>query len=137
MQDTIYQEIDENVFRKINSIEATGVEEQSMIEFAKSWYFESKQMWDEYASHLKKSIELYPKHVLNHIYLGYYYIDKGKQEEGKSFLIQGLKNIQYIYQDDDCFYDVSDYDEFINERIKGIHATYVIYESLEERIKSL
>lgn len=136
IQDTIYREIEDDVFNRINSIKVDNNEEQSMIEFAKSWYYESKEMWNEYVNHLKKSIEAYSGHVLNYVSFGMYNIEKGEKEKGKLLLLKGIRNVKHIYRDDDHFYDVSDYNEFINERIKGTHVTDVIYGLLEERIKS-
>ena len=70
MQNYIYREVDEDVYKLLRHYQPRNREEQSLIEFAKAWYFEGKKMDEEYARHLEKSISAYPKYVLNHISLG-------------------------------------------------------------------
>ncbi|MBN2909213.1 tetratricopeptide repeat protein [Polycladomyces sp. WAk] len=137
IQDIIYREVDEDVFQELHSIQTNDPEEQSMLEYAKAWYYESKEMWHEYENALKRSIVVYPGHVLNHISLGLFYVNQGDREKGKSLLVKGVRNVKHVYQADDGFDEVGDYNEFINERIKGIHVTDVINELWKKTIRSL
>jgi IS30 family transposase len=98
MQDYIYREVDEDVYKLLRHYQPRGREEQSLIEFAKAWYFEGKKMDEEYAHHLEKSISAYPKYVLNHISLGKYYLKKNQKEKAKSHYLKGKKNVRQIYR---------------------------------------
>ena len=138
MQDYIYCEIDEDVYKLLHHYQPRSREEQSLIEFAKAWYFECKKMDEEYVRHLEKSISAYPKYVLNYIALGYYYLEKGQKEKAKSLFLKGIKNVRQIYRvnvDPDPL--VADYHDFINEKIKGTHLSDVTYESIKERAQSI
>jgi tetratricopeptide (TPR) repeat protein len=103
IQDIIYREVDEDVFQRLHSIQTHDSEEQSMLEFAKAWYYESKEMWHEYENALKRSIAIYPGHVLNYISLGLFYVNQGDKEKGKSLLVKGIRNVKHLYQTDDDF----------------------------------
>lgn len=138
MQDYIYREVDEDVYKLLRHYQPRNREEQSLIEFAKAWYFEGKKMDEEYARHLEKSITVYPKYVLNYIALGNYYEEKGQKEKAKSLFLKGMKNVRQIYRVNggpDPL--VSDYHEFINEKIKGIHLSSGTYDLIKERVQSM
>ncbi|MCF6136056.1 hypothetical protein L2649_12920 [Thermoactinomyces vulgaris] len=135
MQYTAYAEIDEDVYQLLHHYQPRSREEQSLIEFAKAWYFECKKMDEEYVRHLEKSITVYPKYVLNYIALGNYYEEKGQKEKAKSLFLKGMKNVRQIYrvnggQDPLVF----DYHEYINEKIKGIHLSSVTYKLIKEGV---
>jgi tetratricopeptide (TPR) repeat protein len=90
MQNYIYREIDEDLYKLLHHYQPRSCEEQSLIEYAKAWYFEGKKMDEEYARHLEKSISAYPKYVLNHISLGKYYLKKNQKEKAKSHFLKGM-----------------------------------------------
>ncbi|OYD06219.1 hypothetical protein CHM34_17315 [Paludifilum halophilum] len=62
---------------------------RSMLAFYKSWYHESKDMTQEYVQELKRSIQYFPGHVLNHISLSISYKEHGQEEKSRYHRVKG------------------------------------------------
>ena len=125
--------ISEDIFEKLCVIHNDNLETMSMINFVKAWYFEENDDEKGYEEALLKSIELCKHHSRNYKSLGFYYVKKGKIYEGKELLKKALLNIKHIYTEDER-HEIYDINQFLNERIKGIHVTEPNFEFLEERL---
>ncbi|SMO52693.1 hypothetical protein [Melghirimyces algeriensis] len=136
IQSVIYGEVTKETFFRLQNIKVHDSELESLQLLAKSWYYESKNMDTQRESLLKKSCNLGPRYVSNHVTLGQLLIQKGMSEKGRLYIKRALQNVKQIYdQVDDHELDHTDYHEFINERIKGIHLTSVTYESIRKYLQ--
>jgi len=128
--------IDEELITKLSSIKTEDPEYLSMIEYIKSRrYFGNDNAMHEL--HLLKSIQKFQGHVYNYRDLGWLYTKTGRQNEGKKLLHTALKNVKLVYpypSDNTFFHDYTDVHEYFNELVKGIHMTFVNYQSLEEEL---
>lgn len=122
----------------LNSLKTDDPEKQSMIEYAKSLLYSrlsSEKYIIEYEQALLKSISLHQKHVRNYWALFNLYRGK-KPHKAIEFATTAIKNVQKIYprkkQKD---YDWTNYNEHINEFIKGTHLTTEVFEMLEESLE--
>ncbi|OYD06536.1 hypothetical protein [Paludifilum halophilum] len=117
MQDlsTMVEGVSEDVFEKLSQAQTDNPEYRSMLAFAKAWYYESKDMTQEYVQELKRSIQYFPGHVLNHISLSIYYKDHGQEEKSRYHRVQGIDHIDPESDTEDR----TDVQFFIRERIKG------------------
>jgi tetratricopeptide (TPR) repeat protein len=125
--------LDEEIINKLFTIRSNQPEEQAMIYFARSWVYEQQQDWLKFEELLVESIQTYPYHVLNHLALSTHYLSLARVREAFALRRRALANIQGIYpvpgqQPIKGYpliykYDSTDYKEFMNERIKGIHCT--------------
>ena len=125
----------DDIFERLCAIHNDDPEIMSMIEFVKAWGHETYKDYENYEKSLLKSIELCKHHSRNYKSLGYLYIKRGRVYEGKELLKKALLNIKHIYsQNPENKHEIYDINEFLNERIKGIHVTEPNFEFLEERL---
>ncbi|MBD1372880.1 hypothetical protein IC620_10985 [Hazenella sp. IB182357] len=105
-----------------------------MLQLVQAWYYAQEKNWVLFEKMLLHSIDSYSNHVQNYVSLGIYYIDIGRIDEGKALLDKSIKNVKKIYSDNDSILDRCDPEEFINERIKGIHKTDILVNAIKNRI---
>lgn len=130
-----YGFIEEKIVQKLFQTYTNDKEYQSMIWLLRAWGIKDKRSMKEYEEALLSSIKTGPDHVLNHVNLAYFYQENGKFDKMKDLLVRALNNIRGIYQFENREFkikkdyyvvnnkNVLDYQEFLNERVKGIHVT--------------
>lgn len=127
---------DEEILSRLEGLKTDNLEEQSMIEYVKSWSYYRLGMWSLYEHSLIKSIQLYPFNVWNYDDLGKFYIKHGKQKEGLELITKAIKNVREVFLDDYDYSkcDYSSIQEYFDELIRGTHITDVLYESLKKEL---
>jgi len=133
-QDIFRGKITDTVFEKLNNLSSEDPEILSMIELAKAWYYKCKNNNELYEKHLLSSISYYNKHVKNYKDLAHLYAQKGKKNEAKKFAKKALHNVQVVYTRGSIT-DITDVEDFINERFKGTHITEPNLESIYELLE--
>ncbi len=132
IKDRLLGGIDEKLKNKLCFLTTDSAELNSMLRYvaswyyAASWYYERKEDPNMKEQLLKESINLYKGHVWNYVCLAVLYFSKGRDLEAKELVKMALKNVQKVYRidnDDNLEYDATDSNEFLNERINGIHIT--------------
>lgn len=111
---------DDNFYDQLCMAYDNDKEIMSMIEVAKAWHFELRNV-KKYEKALKKSIEYCSTHVINFHMLGNLYIKQGKITEGQSLIERGFQNIKKLRKcenvgdwDVDCVTIESLLDEFFS-----------------------
>jgi len=127
--------ITDSVFSKLNNLSSKNSEIVSMIELAKSWYYQRKGNNELYEKHLLNSISYCDKHVSNYTELASFYAKKGEKDKAKKFAKKAIDNVKVIYDENSSITDVTDIEKFINEYIKGTHITDTNLESIYELLK--
>lgn len=126
--------IDTKLLAKILSLQILDPEITSMLKYVASWSFENDSAMQEKL--LKESISLYRKHVWNYKSLARLYLKQNRRDEAYELIGRALNNVKKIYSNSEIkTYDVTDINEYINERIKGIHQNRENYELIEEMIE--
>lgn len=124
---------DEEALDGLNKLKTNDPEEQSMIEYAKSWSYDNLEQWDLCEQSLLKSIQLYPYNVWNYRDLGLLYIKQGRKSEGLALLSNAINNVKVIFrQNDGHESDWTSAQRYFDELIRGTHITDSVYECLEE-----
>ena len=120
--------IEDELIDKIEKIKTNDKEKLSMLEYAKSWYFQRLDK-NKYVESLQKSIELYPYHVFNYEKLAQYYKRNGEFNKANTLIEQALKNVKFIYceQSNKQEHDDTSIDKYFNEFVKGTHITDIVY----------
>lgn len=126
--------IDDVLLKKIESLHAESDELNSMLKYAASWSYAKRKKNDPITKEklLLESIQLCNKHVRNYEDLAKLYFDQGRDAEARELVKRALSNVQYIYPKDAHERDATNVNEFINERIKGIHITDENLNSIKE-----
>ncbi|MCL5875208.1 MAG: hypothetical protein M1114_01925 [Candidatus Dependentiae bacterium] len=116
-----WSRISDTTFEKLSLVQDEDNEIMSTIEYVKSWYYSEQGNKTLYQKSLENSVALCQQHVNNYIDLGWVYINQGKIEEGEKLKAIGLANvkIRYVYSNNTIYFNFTDVDEFLNERIKG------------------
>jgi tetratricopeptide (TPR) repeat protein len=135
--------ISEELMRRLNATCTDSAELNSMLKYAISWfYFGTNPASKDVALeefYLKSSINLFQNHVWNHVKLAELYITQRKLIEAKELLGKALSNIKKVYpseyESEAC--DITDIDEYLNERFKGIYLSFVNAESIKKLKASL
>lgn len=127
--------IDDMLLHQIKTLHTDSDEVNSMLKYVASWSYSytKKQHYDLEEQLLKESIDLCDKHVWNYDHLARLYLRQKRYLEVNTLVKKALKNIKYVYSDDDN-YDITNINEFINERIKGIHLTDICVEIIREKV---
>lgn len=114
--------IDDMLLHQIKNLHTDSDEINSMLKYVASWSYRENKKYnpEEEERLLKESILLCDAHVWNYEHLAKLYFKQKRYLEVNSLLRKALKNIKKVYSDDDD-YDITDINEFINERIKGIY----------------
>jgi len=128
--------IDDMLLHQIKNLVTDSNEINSMLKYVASWsYRESKKEDPEMEEKLlKESIELWDKHVWNYEQLARLYLKQKRYLEINSLIKKALKNITKVYSKVVDDYDITDINEFLNERIKGIHLNYICVGIVEEKL---
>lgn len=124
--------VNEKLFFRINSVDVVNNEELSMLKYVASWFYEIKNDNINQEKLLKESIFLCDSHVYNYVGLAKLYIKRNKKNEGIALAKKALSNIKNVYSENYSSNDPTDYNEFINEGIKGIHITKPNLEFIKE-----
>lgn len=122
---------DDESFNKLCKLRSKNKELMSLIEYTKSWYYLFKNDNLMYEKSLYHSIKLCKNYVWNYVDLGRFYIEKGNIRKGYELMQNGLKNLEYIY-DEHHPRNILDIEEFFNERFKGIHLSNANYKIILE-----
>lgn len=127
--------IDDMLLHQIKNLHTDSDEINSMLKYVASWSCSKGKKDDPEMEEklLKESILLCSKHVWNYEHLARLYIQQKRYLEVNSLIKKALNNIQKMYTDDDD-YNLTDIDEFINERIKGIHLNDICIEIVREKL---
>lgn len=123
--------IDEKLLYKINSLKTDHNELNSMLKYATSWFYCAKNIKLQEA-YLRESIDIYNGHVWNNYYLAKLSIADGRMDEGKLLIDRALKNVIKIYSIDSFEDDITNVDDFVKERIKGIYLTQENFQIIEK-----
>jgi hypothetical protein len=126
--------IDDTLLHQIKNLHTPSDEINSMLKYVASWsYSTGKKNEPEMEEKLlKESIELCDKHVWNYEHLARLYLKQQRYLEVNSLVTKALCNIQKVYSDNDD-YNITDINEFINERIKGIHLNDICIKIVKEK----
>ena len=108
-----------------------------MIEYCKSLFYQDENDYKMQENVLKKSIELYPKHVFNYLRLAAFYKNHNNLIKAVELMEKALKNITLVYPISGHDIDYTDYQEYFNELIKRIHVPQVHYESYINELNEL
>jgi tetratricopeptide (TPR) repeat protein len=124
--------ISEQLMNRLNSLVLENPETSSMLKYVESWFYADKYDYINQEKLLQESINLYDGYVYNYVNLAKLYFLQGKKEKAKEYVIAALKNVKKVYSVNNQNYDPTDYNEFINEKIKGIHLTEENLKFIEE-----
>lgn len=93
------------------------------------------------ANFIKKNQSYCKKHVSNYTELADFYAKKGEKNKAIKFAKKALHNIQVVFDED--YYstnttdtDITNVEDFINERFKGTHITDSNLKSIYKLLKS-
>ena len=125
-----------HLLNRLCSVEVKNPEYASMIEYCKSLFYKDKNDDEIYKKALKTSIELWPYHVYNYLDLSRFYKYKNNLKQAKDLIKKSLENVKLIYPEIHDI-DYTDYQEYFNELIKGVHLPRWIYESYIEELNDL
>jgi len=117
--------IDDILLNKIESLHTDSAELNSMLKYVASWSYARHKKNDFLKEEilLKESINLYGGHVWNYKNLARLYLAQGRKSEAYFLIKKALSNIKIVYGKENYEYEPTDINEFINERLKGIHLT--------------
>ena len=123
------------LLHQIKNLHTDSNEINSMLQYVASWSYSKGKKDDPEMEEklLKESILLCDKHVWNYEHLARLYLQQKRYLEINSLIKKALSNIKKIYSDDDD-HDITDINEFINERIKGIHLNNICIEIVHEKL---
>jgi tetratricopeptide (TPR) repeat protein len=126
--------IDDTLLHQIKNLHTPSNEINSMLKYVASWSYSWGKKDDSEMEEklLKESIELCDKHVWNYEHLARLYLKQHRYSEINNLATKAFCNIQKIYSDNDD-YNLTDINEFINERIKGIHLTDSCVKIIQEK----
>ena len=127
--------IDDMLLHQIKNLHTSSNEINSMLKYVASWSYSTGKKNDPETEEklLKESIELCDKHVWNYEHLARLYLKQQRYLEINSLVTKALCNIQKVYSDNDD-YNITDINEFINERIKGIHLNDICITIVKEKL---
>lgn len=101
----------------------------------KAYYYMGKDL-SVYIRYLKDSIEHDPEASNNYSELGRAYKNMGFFEESKLYYRKCLSNIKHVYSNQDEISPM-DFDEYIAERFRGVHLTFINYNSLQKEAEEM
>lgn len=115
---------------KLLACKTNNKEEESILHYMASRCYDLDTL--KYKELIFHSVSLNDKYVWNNVDLGRWYLRQRDYKRGEHFILKGLHNIQKMgcsYAPDD---DITDIEEFINSRIKGVDITKPLYEWIVE-----
>ncbi|MCW3104848.1 MAG: tetratricopeptide repeat [Bacteroidetes bacterium] len=110
-------------------------EYQNLVFLLQAFYYRFKDK-NSYMEALLNSIKYDPFASYNYVLLSEMYSSDGDNEKAFQYLKTGISNILRIYSDME-YIDVTNFSEFVNERLRGIHITKVNYEELTLRLNTI
>jgi tetratricopeptide (TPR) repeat protein len=125
----------EDTFQRLLNLETSNIYYNSMIELAKSWYYEKNKNIIEQEECLLKSINYCNTWTENYKSLGMLYMQNGQIIKGKKLIKIALKNITHIYGENYHSTDITSVEEFFNEFYKGTYITRPNLERIEKYLK--
>lgn len=126
--------IDEEIKNKLLSLHPEDKELASMIKYmASCCYFGKDEQREEEL--LRESISLCQDHVWNYVYLAQLYYIQGRNTDAEMLIQKALSNVKKIYPIQNCGWDTTNVNEFLNERIKGIYLTANNLENIKHCVK--
>ena len=127
--------IDDMLLHQIKNLHTDSNEVNSMLKYVASWSYRENKKYnpEEEERLLKESILLCDKHVWNYKHLARLYAKQKQHLKINCLLEKALKNVKKVYSHSD-YYDITDIDEFINERIKGIYLSKSNLEFIQKDI---
>jgi len=134
-EDIFWGGITGKLFEKLNNLSSKNYETISMIELVKAWYYEEKGNSELHKKYLLSSTSYCNKHVRNYEALANFYAQNGEKDDAIKFAQKAIHNVQIIYTQDSLLTDITDVEDFINERLKGIHITEPNLDSIYELLK--
>ena len=132
--------IDDIPLHQIRTLYADSDETNSMLKYVASWSYDKPRRKAPEIEELllKESITLCNKYVWNYDHLARLYIKQKRYLEVNNVILQALSNVQKIYsvpdKDFQKTYDITNVNEFINARIKGIHLNQICYNIVKEKL---
>jgi tetratricopeptide (TPR) repeat protein len=129
--------VEQDLSDRLDSINTSDEEVNSMLKYTASWLhytYKDFKYKDRAKKLLKESIAIYGGHVWNYIDLARIYFLEKRDQEAKVLIEKALKNVikVYVYLNAKQKYDMTDLDEFLNERFKGIYLTDTNYQMIEK-----
>ncbi|MGN7761429.1 tetratricopeptide repeat protein [Paenibacillus sp. 22594] len=124
--------IDEGLVRKINNIDVTNTYASSIKRLILSWRFAVTDK-EKQVEMLRQAIALDPNNVKSYIQLGRIFINQGNVLEGRSLIKKALENIKLVY-DKNTIFDFSDFNEYLNQKVRGIHLSNENKKSIERML---
>ena len=112
IQDRHFGSSDKKLTDKLSSLVTNSNEINSMLRFAASWYYDSKDPVKE-EKLLEESINFYQGHVWNYVHLAGKYFDEGRNQEAKELVKKALKNVRKIFSIGEWEYDPTDVKEIL------------------------
>lgn len=129
--------IDDQLYKKLESIKTEDTKWKSIIKYMMSQYYRfDKRKIDKQKVLLEESVELCDEFVHNLRNLSYIYISEGRKKEGIELLQKAINNVKCIY-DSNSSSSIISIDDFLNEYVKGTHKTYILVEALNEELEKL
>ena len=127
--------IDDILLHQIKTLHTDSNEINSMLKYVASWSYSytKKQHYDLEEELLKESIDLCDTHVWNYVHLAKLYTRQKRYLEINSPIKKALSNIQKIYVGK-YEEDITDINEFISEKIKGIYITDINVEGIQKKL---
>ena len=123
--------LNESLFQKLISLKTGNKETDSMLKYAASWFYTDHTNNNNLEQLLKESIKTCQSHVYNYSKLAGLYLKQNRPTEAKLLVQKALKNVVKIYTDEDC-HDITNVQEFLGERIKGIYLTTINFQTLKK-----
>lgn len=123
----------DDLFNILCNLKMDDEEEQSLVYYCLAGYYYYRDDCEKFEEMITLAIKTYPYHVKSYVSLGKFYIRNKNMVIGKDLIRTALANIRLVYSNVSEI-DVTDYKEFINENIKGVHITEVNLEGLKERL---
>lgn len=129
--------VKEDIFEKLNSIQNQSNEVQSLIELAKSWYYETNNNTTMQEKHLTNSTLLNDQSVYNYKSLASLYSEQGKIKKAISLLERAIDNVKVICnnQNTNCNDDVTDLYLFFDTSIKQTHISDFSLKNMKDTLK--
>ena len=131
-----FSHFNKELIHQLTSIDPKLTQYNSLAYYLLSWIFLDQNNLDKTEFFLKKSIEIYQKHVSNYISLAQLYIQQNKSGKAYTLFKQAHNNIIKIYTPEllTSEYDRTDAVEYINTNISGIYITEPNLKSLDEAL---
>lgn len=124
-----WEGIDENFLYRLKNLNTNNPEINSMIKYMISVAYGDYKRNDIVLEerYLKESIDLYQGHAWNYVNLARIYCDQGKKNEAEQLIQKAQSNVKIKYATKADFenYDPTNFNDFLNEYIKGTSSSNI------------